>query len=357
MGNQILLSPGRIVEGNVYKSSTLGMNGQIKAKPEFYFAVAIAKTDPRIPEIWEAYKRTAQDYYRSHPNVMAAIAKEDFRPYQGFAWKISNGDDADRVGKPGQAGCWIFKFKTTWEIKVVDANNVPINPTLLRTGFWCDVLANLDGNKNTNHQAGLFANPVFVRWLFPGYGEEIQPGPDADKAMGAAPTQLPPGAQQAQRGGMGSGPTGGYSGGNPGAGGGMGGAHPHQAPAHQAHVGQGSAAASPSPAGGPGGWQQPAVNPQSHAHAQANSSPSHAMSGGNPSGHAPGAANMAPHNPTPAGAHAPAAPASAMPAGAHSMPAQRASPTAYPSNSGGPGGQGGMAPPVHGFAHGNPGGQ
>jgi len=344
MGNQILLSPGRIVEGNVYKSSTLGMNGQIKAKPEFYFAVAIAKTDPRIPEIWEAYKRTAKDYYRSHPNVMAAIEKEDFRPYQGFAWKISNGDDADRVGKPGQAGCWIFKFKTTWDIKVVDANNVPINPALLRTGFWCDVLANLDGNKNINHQAGLFANPVFVRWLFPGYGEEIQPGPDADKAMGAAPTQLPPGAQQAQRGGMASGPTGGYSGGNPGAGGGMGGTHPHQAPAHQAHVGpqsgHGQAAASPGPAaGGPGGWQQPAVNPQQPA-AHAAASPGMGQTGAMPA---------SPSNPTPAGAHAQAAPASAMPAGAHSMPAQPASPTAYRSDN--------QAPPVHGFAHGNPGGQ
>jgi len=342
MGNQILLSPGRIVEGNVYKSSTLGMNGQIKAKPEFYFAVAIAKTDPRIPEIWEAYKRTAQDYYRSHPNVMAAIAKEDFRPYQGFAWKISNGDDADRVGKPGQAGCWIFKFKTTWEIKVVDANNVPINPTLLRTGFWCDVLANLDGNKNTNHQAGLFANPVFVRWLFPGYGEEIQPGPDADKAMGAAPTQLPPGAQQAQR----SGPTGGYSGGNPGAGSGMGGAHPHQA-----HVGQGSAPASPSPQGGPGGWQQPAVNPQNHAPVtQALMSAPHQTSVATSGASAMGAAQPGPSShPTHAGAHAQAAPASAMPAGAHSMPAQPASPTVYRSDN--------QAPPVHGFAHGNPGGQ
>lgn len=342
MGNQILLSPGRIVEGNVYKSSTLGMNGQIKAKPEFYFAVAIAKTDPRIPEIWEAYKRTAQDYYRSHPNVMAAIAKEDFRPYQGFAWKISNGDDTDRVGKPGQAGCWIFKFKTTWDIKVVDANNVPINATLLRTGFWCDVLANLDGNKRTDHQAGLFANPVFVRWLFPGYGDEIIPGPDPEKAMGAAPSHLPPGAARS---------TGGHPAGNAGSmGGGMGGAHQQPAAAHQAHVGPpsggGQAPASPAPAAsGPGGWQQPAANPTPSAGtlthgsqpASASTAGGHSMSGS--------MTTAFPSNPTMGGpASGQAAPASAMPAGAHSMQAQPASPTAYPSS-------------VPGFAHGNPNGQ
>ena len=29
MATQIQLPPGRIVEGNVYKSSTIGMNGQV----------------------------------------------------------------------------------------------------------------------------------------------------------------------------------------------------------------------------------------------------------------------------------------------------------------------------------------
>jgi len=312
MPTQIQLSPSRIVEGNVYKSSNLGMNGQVLAKPKFYFGVAIAKNDPRLGEIWGAYQAEAQASYANNRAILERIAR-GLAPNTGFAWKISDGDAPERREKPGQAGCWIFKFTTTWEIKVVDQNNQPINPQLLRTGYYCDVLANLAGNGKTDHTAGLYANPVFVRWLFPGYGEEIQPGPQADKVMGAAPTQLPPGAMPSPQGGMGA-PSGGFPGGGvpqnvPGMGG--------QAPGAQAHH---------------VGHQAPA--------AQASYTPQATSPGMGQTG----VTIASPSNPTHAGpAGGPAAMGAAMPAGAHYTPAQPGSPTASHSS-------------VPGFAHGNPSG-
>lgn len=385
MPTQIQLSPSRIVEGNVYKSSNLGMNGQVLAKPKFYFGVAIAKNDPRLGEIWGAYQAEAQASYANNRAILERIAR-GLAPNTGFAWKISDGDAPERREKPGQAGCWIFKFTTTWEIKVVDQNNQPINPQLLRTGFYCDVLANLAGNGKTDHTAGLYANPVFVRWLFPGYGEEIQPGPQADKVMGAAPTQLPPGATLAAGGtyagvsAPGGFPGGGVSPSVPGMGGGAG-----QAPGAQAHhVGHQAPAAQASytPPAGFGG--QGAGNPPiNHVNASMPGNTSHQMNTGTPGQSAIGAQPGGQSNPTPAPggqgtvnpmhvqiaagmsggmpstgpgvataspsnvgngpAGAPAAMGAAMPAGAHYTPAQPGSPTASHSNTS-----------VPGFAHGNP---
>ncbi len=346
MPRQIQLSPSRIVEGNVYKSSNIGMNGQIKAKPEFYFAVAIAKNDPRLGEIWGAYHQEALASYANNQNVLQRIQR-GLVPNSGFAWKISDGDAPERRERPGQAGCWIFKFKTTWEIKVVDQKNQPINATLLRTGYYCDVLANLAGNGKTDHTAGLYANPVFVRWLFPGYGEEIQPGPQADKVLGAAPTQLPPGATPSAQGGMGGASQGmgfqsGSHGHNVSAGGvqasvpGMGGGAGAPAGAQPHNVGyQAPAAASYEAPGG-----QVAGNPQTTG-GQMNTGNSYNAPGASAS---PGMGAV--NNPQGGVAGGPAAMGAAMPAGAHYTQAQPGSPTASHSSAS-----------VPGFAHGNPGGQ
>ncbi len=264
MATQILLPPGRLVEGNVYKSSNIGLNGQIKAKPEFYFALAIAKSEPRLGEVFGAFLAEAKAGYASHQHILNRLVQRDQSGREfmnlggGFAWKIADGDAPDRRERPGQADCWIFKSKTTWDVKVVDANNLPINPMLLRTGYWCDALVNLAPNGKIDHTAGLYVNPVFVRWLFPGYGEEIFPGPQADKVMGAAPSQLPPGAQPQRGGAPGVQP------GSPGsAGPGVGTAYPQSAAPGAPHVGY-SAPAGPQgmPAHqAPGGWQAPQVNP------------------------------------------------------------------------------------------------
>lgn len=362
MPTQILLSPGRIVEGNVYKSSNIGLNGQIKAKPEFYFAVAIAKNDPRLGEIFNHYLHEAHVSYGNNKAISERIGPQINLASQ-FAWKIADGDIPERREKPGQAGCWIFKIKTTWDVKVVDAQNIPIDPNLLRTGYYCDVMVNLKGNNKYDHTAGLFVNPVFVRWLFPGYGDQIIVGPQPS-VMGAAPAQLPPGAAPQQQSGQASPQH------QPGPGGmgshvpGMGGGAPapqatysppvgyqnapaathgaYQAQPQAPHAGQ----ASPQGWGGqPGGVTHPTPSAPAMT---SGATPGYASTAAGPTPapmhHATGMPTAYPsENPTYGPASGPAAQAPALPAGAHYTQAQPGSPTAYPSSN-----------PVHGFAHGNP---
>jgi hypothetical protein len=171
--------------------------------------------------------------------------------------------------------------------------------------------------------------------------------------MGAAPTQLPPGAQPQQGGSF-------QPGGPSPAPGGMGGTYPGQAAAHAPNVGyQAPVGAQGTPPATPGGWQQPQVNPQQAAHAGHAVPGQHQPSSGQAHGNVPNATTY-PSSPSPTPqpggpASGPAAQASApqsapaVPAGAHYTQAQQASPTAYPgSNPSYP------SNPVHGFAHGNP---
>lgn len=324
MVTQILLPPGRIVEGNVYKSSNVGLNGQIKPKPEFYFAVAIAKSEPRLGEVFAAYINEARTGFAAVQQILGRIGQQiNFN--NGFAWKIADGDAQDRRERSGQAGCWIFKIKTTWDVRVVDAQNLPIAPALLRTGFWCDVLVNLAPNGKTDHTAGLYVNPVFARWLFPGYGEEIFPGPQASVVMGAAPSQLPPGAQPASHPGGAGGPA-------PG----VGGLYPQSAASGAPGVGY---QAPPPAQAAPEGWQgNPSMSGGYGQQPAAQVLPVTAP------GNSPGPSQYNPTQQPPAHASGPAAQASAVPGGAHYTPAGPGSPTASPSS----------APPIAGFAHGNP---
>lgn len=345
MPTQLLLSPGRIVEGNVHTPSDIGMNGQKKAKPEYYFAVAIPKTDPRIPEIWAAYQQEALGGYGNNAAIKARIM-QGITP-NGFAFKIADGDAPDRRERAGQAGCWIFKIKTTWPIRVLDNQNQAIEPSVLQSGFWCDVMVNLAPNGKQDHTAGLYVNPIYARWLFPGYGERILGGPPPS-VMGAAPSQLPPGAMPSASPAPSAAP-------HPAPGGGHAPATPHAGGGMAPNV-----PAMGSPAQTPQGWQQPAPQastaPQPQQVLLGYDQAGNAVYGPPPAGHvsgphttsAPTALNVQPATAYPSNppqgqpggpANAPAAMAPAMPAGAHSMQAQPGSMTASP---------------ISGFAHGNP---
>jgi hypothetical protein len=352
---QIQLPPCRIVEGSASRSTSLGMNGRKLDQPQFYIGLAMPKSDPRVGEVWQAYMSTALQYFASNNYIIESI-RAGIRP-NGFAFKWVDGDDPKRRDREGNAGHWILKVKSIYAFKVVDQNNQPIDPAVLKTGFYADALLGLDGNKQFNDKAGLFVNPIFIRWLFPGYGKEIISGPDANKVMGAAPTSPPPGAQQAP-GGYG-GPAGGYPGpaGNHQPAGGIQGNVPGMAPgaypapsAGPSNVGyQATSPAAHAPQSAPGGWQEPAVNPQQTTHYPAATGmatgPSNGPNGGNVSGPATYAAPAAPHSHPQQPAGGPAVPAGATQHGAPSMHPGQASPTAYPSSA-----------PVHGFSHGNPNG-
>ncbi len=272
-----LVSPvGRLVEGSLSAVNLTDTQGRPRQKPQYYFAIAIAKNDPAVNDfMWQIYQFGLQSYanFPHIRNIAAGLLQQGpqgtfwqaLRPKCGFSWKINDGDDPKRADRPGQKGCWIFKYTSTYPFKVVDANGVLIDPTVVKLGWYVDVGTVVNWNKLTDDGAGVFLGATMVRWLFPGFGEEIVTGPSAAQVFAAAPApQTPPAGAVRSTGG-----------------------HAQAAPAGQP------------------GYPQAA-----------------------PAGYPPQA------NPTPQYAHAaaPAAQAPAMPAGAAYMPAQQGSPTAYPSD-------------------------
>lgn len=180
----LISSAGRIVAGNVAKANPLDMNGKPRTKPQYFFALAIAKTDPNVGALMQNMFQFAMQQYSQYPDVTRRI-QMGLAPGSQFAWKIDDGDSAKLRERPGHAGCWIFKFSTTIAPKAVDRNNQLIDPTHIKTGYYADVAFSVSANAKTDHTAGLYVNPNFVRLL--GYGEEIVAGPTAEQRFGAAP--------------------------------------------------------------------------------------------------------------------------------------------------------------------------
>jgi len=250
----LISSAGRIVAGNVAKANPLDMNGKPRAKPQYFFALAIAKNDPAINGLMTQMYQFAHGQYAQYPDVLRRI-QLGLQPNTGFAWKIDDGDSPKLRERPGHAGHWIFKFSTTIAPKAVDRNNQLIDPTHIKTGYYADVAFSVSANGKTDHTAGIYVNPNFVRLL--GYGEEIVAGPTAEQRFGAAPApQMGSAAPLAPGGAPGGFP--GVAGGAVGGMGFAGGAPAAQQPAgamgqHQPAMG-GMPMGHAAPAGAPGGF-------------------------------------------------------------------------------------------------------
>ena len=187
-----LISPaGRIVAGSVSKPSLKDMKGKERAKPQYFFALAIPKTDPAVQamlgQFWNLAIETVFNNPRATPALKAAI-NEWLRPKSGFAWKIDDGDNPKYADRPGYAGCWIVKYTTTFALRCYDRDARPIPAESVKTGYYADVAMSVSHNGYFDDQAGLYVNPNMVRLL--GYGEEIQAGPNAAQVFGAAPAPV-----------------------------------------------------------------------------------------------------------------------------------------------------------------------
>ena len=187
-------SVGRLVAGDLANASDVGYNNQKREKPQYFFALAIPKTDPQtgpllnqiISHVWQSYQFAPQVQQRLQMapggNPLAA---------QQFAWKIDDGDDPKFADRPGYPGCFILKFATTIPFRCADSSNQQIDPATIDLGNYGDVAFNLSINGNIDHTAGCFMNPACFRLI--GFGEKIIPGRSIAEMMGNAPA-LPHGA-------------------------------------------------------------------------------------------------------------------------------------------------------------------
>lgn len=187
-----MISPaGRIVAGSVFKPSTKDMKGKVREKPQYFFALAIPKTDPAVNNMLNAFWQLVIENVFNNPRatvVLQSAINEFIRPKSGFAWKIDDGDHPKHADKAGYPGNWVIKFTTTIPIKCYDREARQIDPASVKTGFYVDVAMTVQPNGYFDDQAGLYVNPNMVRLL--GFGEEIQPGPSALQVFGAAPAPV-----------------------------------------------------------------------------------------------------------------------------------------------------------------------
>lgn len=188
---QFYLPPGRIVMGSTHEVQTKDQQGRDREKPTIFFAVAVPKTDPNVAAILTTINQVAWAHYQNITHIADQLKQGLNAP--NFAWKVEDGDSAKNKDREGFAGCWVFRFSTSiFPIKAGDVNNSPIDPAMIKTGYYVDVSASCAPNGLTDKNAGVYLNPNGVRLL--GYGKEIQTGPTIGQMFAQHTPQLPPGA-------------------------------------------------------------------------------------------------------------------------------------------------------------------
>lgn len=191
---QILTGVGRVLWGDVAKSTTKGFKGAIKKHAEFVIGVGFPKASPAtgamlqqiLDHAWNSSQQLAGAKARMQSSPVGSPAK-------AYAWKIYDGDAPENIQKDGWAGHWVLKCSTTLPIKCWDAKNNQLAPETVKLGYYVSLRLSVVINGNDDHTAGLFINPDHLR--LEGYGPIIVPGPSGEQVFGGlGPVQLPQGA-------------------------------------------------------------------------------------------------------------------------------------------------------------------
>lgn len=200
---QLLLPPGRIIMGDVYKGSdkdSKGVPRTVKSGPnkgqpitQFFMGVAIPKNPGE-----QAWWQTAWG------QQIMAVGQQGFPNFfnnPAFAWKIEDGDSqipnksnrrmCDNEGAPGH---WVLKFSSQFAPPVYQQPSPGVferveAPGLIKTGWWVQVNASVKSN-GSSESPGIYLNQQMV--LFVKQDKELSSGPDAATAFaGAAVASLP----------------------------------------------------------------------------------------------------------------------------------------------------------------------
>lgn len=206
--------PGRFVFGDVYDPETEDFDGNPmvyksgvdtgQPRVDFVVGVAIPKTQAHWGlEIGWGDKILA----KGRASFPGGDAENN-----DFSWKISDGDSRILPKKSkskvlpcdreGWKGCWILRFSGGFAPKLWNAIIDPKNPTpliepgVLLTGYWIQVIGEVDGNSGAS--PGVYLNHRAVGLL--GYDKVIQSqGVDVVGKFGGA---LPSGVSQTPVGGF-----------------------------------------------------------------------------------------------------------------------------------------------------------
>lgn len=214
----VLFSPGRLVQGDLYKEKTTNMQGQLltyatgtkkgEARVEYPFAVAIPKRPGQThwsvqPHDWNPAIEDPQGkgYWGA---VVLAFGRQMWPQGQAestkFSWKIIDGDSTEFNEAPvprrwcdheGYPGHWVVKFKSGFAPKIYDVEgNVIAQKDFVKPGDYVEVIGSIDTNMNTS-KPGIYINHNMI--AFRGFGVRFNFGPDP-KAAGFGRAPAPAGA-------------------------------------------------------------------------------------------------------------------------------------------------------------------
>lgn len=256
---------GRFIQGDLDKKQDKDYENKPIAPEdqEYFFAVAVPKTDPNVGGVLGQLHGLASTAYQGHAGIFAQVNQG--LAATGFSWKVEDGDVPTHDPQTGQPkpipeykqGCYIFKFKTRYEFGACDAQYNNIDRAAIKRGDYVDVMFTASPNGRFDGNAGIILYPNAIAFL------------DAGEAIAGAVN-----AADAFRGRqMNS----------------SGQAHPSAAATYQGGNVQGNAGGGMPPAGGMGaqGQQQTTVQSQGGVDAQQQYNQGNAGGGMPPAGGSP----------------------------------------------------------------------
>jgi hypothetical protein len=179
-----------------------GVKVGLREKPQYFFALAISKTDPLTQPMLDAFWQQAHAFYGActHPNKASIVAciNRWLTPNSGFSWKIEDGEIPNIKSGVSYPGAWLIKFSTLIPPAFCDVNNNPIDGSLIETGDYADVAFTIEGNGRYDRNAGLYVSQSHIRLLGKGVRITKQVAPSqAFGTPGRAMGDVAPSAQSA----------------------------------------------------------------------------------------------------------------------------------------------------------------
>ncbi len=201
---KFLTPVGRLVQGDCFEAQTKDQAGvplTIKTGPnagqptqKYFIAVAFKKTDPETIALKAQWDRKAREEFPAlFPNPSGPCVNPNFSD------KITDGDGIDQNGKPnntkdGFAGCWVFRFSSSFppECYARGAYNPAtdlLKPGQIPRGHHIRVSGTISGNQPSN-KPGLYVNLGMIEWN--SIGDLITSGPSASDVFGGGAAAVPP---------------------------------------------------------------------------------------------------------------------------------------------------------------------
>lgn len=198
---------GRLVQGDLDEPQTKDAQGNPRVvktgpnagqpNPQFFIAVAFAKTDPAWPAFWATLvQKAAEDFPNLFPGGPSAPCV-----HPQFAFKVIDGDGLDSNGKSnatkeGFAGHFVVRFASSYPPRLFYAGRYAPHEQIqekhaIKRGYFVRVNGTVEGNANPQ-RPGIYVNLDMVE--LSAYGPEIVSGPDATEAFSGGPGALPQGA-------------------------------------------------------------------------------------------------------------------------------------------------------------------